>query len=175
MATTTTPAALPAVDLHHLDSFVWHAIVLFVFLLLEYGLGAAISIFITLPRTASGTVSSSDVWNFAWQQGVFVAHVVVAGIDIILVLTLVLRVLLFRRDVVWIVCTVLCATTIGIALGAGIAYVPNQTTSLSYLMAIAFLVSVLAIVIPIALHRRPLQVIVPPPSLASSPGTVVKV
>jgi hypothetical protein len=119
-------------------------------LVLQYLLGMYVDLFVPFPEG----LAPDQLWAFSWSEPALAAHIVLATLLLLGAVVLCIRALL-RRDNVWIIASVTGLAALIAAGLSGAQFIPTQNDVFSYLMAVTFIVAILAYGWGIyASHRR---------------------
>lgn len=113
--------------------------VLLGFLIIEYLLGMAASLFVEFPQTHNATM----LWQFAKGQFSITAHIVIGLLMVIGAIVLLVRAII-RKDKKWIIAASVGLFGILVAAFAGERFVSTQQAIYSYSMAVAFIIAFVA-------------------------------
>jgi heme/copper-type cytochrome/quinol oxidase subunit 2 len=117
----------------HAKGMIWGLVV-------QYLLGMASAFYVAFPD--SGT--AKEYWEFARNQILVVAHIVVGFALLFGTIVLVIRAFRYN-DPVWKTSSLISFVAVAAAIIAGILFVPSQTDDYSFVMAAAFLIALLSL------------------------------
>lgn len=108
-------------------------------LALQYILGMTTNLFVSFPNTKI----PEQLWEFAWRQIPLALHIVLGLLIFINAIMLFIR--SYRSgNVLWTRISLVGFVAIVAAIWGGVTFIPTQTNSYSYIMALAFIVAVIA-------------------------------
>lgn len=116
-----------------------HTLGLIGLLILQFLLGMFAALFVSFPEKAS----ESQIWKFAGQQFSITLHMLLGILILLGAIALVIRAIIMK-DKNWIWTSVVGLTGVVAADITGILFVAQQNDIYSYLMAVAFVVSLVA-------------------------------
>ncbi|MCL4338664.1 hypothetical protein M1271_03175 [Patescibacteria group bacterium] len=116
-----------------------HDVFLIVFLVIQYLLGMFTNLFVQFPQNTG----ERQMWEFAWSQPPLALHILV-GTGLLLGLTVLVVRSVRYKDANWIKVSVVGTLAILIAEVAGAVFVPSQSDTYSFIMAVCFIITLLA-------------------------------
>lgn len=125
-----------------------HALVILVLLILQYLLGMATNLFVQFPQNQH----EGQLWEFAWKQLPLASHIILGVLLVIGSLVLLIRSIL-QKNRRWIISSAVGFLAILIAGMAGSLFIPSQMAVYSFVMALCFIIAVLAYCIGIYVSR----------------------
>jgi hypothetical protein len=125
------------------------AVVLIIFLVIQYALGMAANLFVQFPQN----VSAGRLWVFAGSQTLIASHIVLGVLLLIGAAVFVGRAIR-NKSQVWIIVSSIGLLAIIAAWGSGALFIPTQSSLYSYGMSIAFLVALIAYGYGLYLNRN---------------------
>jgi heme A synthase len=126
-------------EMEHRGRLNTQAMVLIVFLVVQYVLGMAANLFVQFPQNAD----AGELWGFAWSQALVAAHIVIGTLMVIGAIVLVVRSLI-RKNRSWIVFSIIGLLAILAAALTGATFISTQSDAYSYSMSLAFIVALAA-------------------------------
>jgi hypothetical protein len=109
-------------------------------LVVQYVLGMYVNLFVAFPN---GTLTTGQLWQFAWSQWALSAHIVLAILLLLGAIVFCVRAVLFKEKR-RIIGSVLGLLGILAAGASGAIFIPSQTDIYSYAMSLSFLVAFVA-------------------------------
>jgi len=113
--------------------------VLLGFLIVQYILGITINLFVQFPDTKSETV----LWEFAKSQTAVMLHIILGGLLLIGACVFMVRAARSKNKQ-WIISASVGLFAILVAVITGAKFVPTQEDMFSFIMALAFIVALIA-------------------------------
>ncbi len=116
-----------------------HGILMVVLLAVQYILGMINNFFVAFPQSDQAEV----MWRYAASQASEIAHIILGLSLFISAVILVIRAIRAKnRD--WTIASIIGLTGIMSAIYGGVTFIPSQNDQLSFVMAVAFIVALLA-------------------------------
>lgn len=116
------------------NSLKYHAFGMIVLSTIQYLLGQFTSLFVQFPDTKQNIT----LWKFAWQQVPLTLHIIVGLLLFFGTIVLIIRSVAYKNRT-WIIASFTAGIAVLGAAIAGITYIPTQTNTYSFIMAIYFL------------------------------------
>ncbi len=114
-------------------------IVLVGMLVAQYVLGMYVNLFVQFPEGAN----AGQLWEFSWRQFALASHIVLGLLLFIGAIAFLVRAIRFH-SAAWKVPSILGFLGIFFGMLGGVLFIPTQTDSYSYLMSLAFLLSLVS-------------------------------
>lgn len=108
-------------------------------LTIQYILGMITNLFVKFPENKH----EGAAWKFAWSQLPLSLHIIIGLMLFFGALTLLIRAIIVK-DKIWIISSSIAFIAILIAIIGGTIFVTKQTDLYSFLMAVSFIVALLA-------------------------------
>src|SRR5581483_4658322 len=108
-------------------------------LIVEYLLGMFSNLFIAFPEGAH----EKQLWEFAWRQWPIALHIIIGILLLLGTITLFIRSIILKNRA-WIIASAIGGISVLAAVGAGASFIPKQTDLYSFIMAVSFIVALLA-------------------------------
>jgi hypothetical protein len=126
-------------------------LVALILLLIQYGLGMGVNLYVTLPAAGSG---GRDIGKAFTSGPALAVHAVRGLLLVLMALSMIVRAVIARHRAS-IVTSVVGLVFIGAAAGDGVSFVHNSTNGASFGMALATGLAMLSYAIGLFLARRP--------------------
>ena len=121
------------------DPLIIQSHVLLGFLIVQYILGIVVNLFVQFPDTKKEAL----LWEFAKSQMPLVLHMVLGGLLFIGACVFIIRAIRSKNKQ-WIISASVGLVAILVAIIAGAQFIPTQNDSLSFVMALSFIVALVA-------------------------------
>lgn len=128
--------AAPTVSHRSLTPHAWGMVGV---LVIQYLLGMASALFITFPQKEK----EGQLWKFAWQQIPIALHIIVGFLLVVGTLALLIRSAV-EKNKQWIITSSIATVSVVGAVIGGAFFIPTQTDWYSFLMAVSFIIALLA-------------------------------
>lgn len=116
-----------------------HALGMIGILIVQYLLGMTTNLFVQFPENAH----EGQLWVFAWHQIPLSLHIIVGFALLFGTISLIISATK-QKNRSWIIASTIAGIAIFSAIGAGATFIPTQTDAYSFVMAISFIISLLA-------------------------------
>ena len=113
--------------------------IIFGFLIIQYLLGMAANMFVSFPDTTNEV----KLWEFAKGQWSVMSHIILGALLVIGGIVVLIRAIR-KKDKQWIIATSVGLFSMLVAGIAGARFIPTQQEVYSYIMAVAFILALLA-------------------------------
>lgn len=137
MHTTSCYDTVMATDTRR--SLSMHAFGMIGVLALEYLFGMFTTLFVTFPQNEK----EKQLWQFAWRQAPVAIHVILGFVLFAGTLALLIRALV-KKETQWIISGTIATISVFAAIIAGALFIPHQTDWYSFIMAVSFIIALLA-------------------------------
>lgn len=111
-----------------------HAIGMVALLVIQYLLGIAAALFVHFPESGNDVV----FWEFARTQTLVVLHILVAALILIGTIALWVRAIIYKNKL-WQIVAGLSLMAVIVAVLGGAKFIPSQSDSYSFIMAVGFI------------------------------------
>ncbi len=116
-----------------------HGILMIILLAVQYILGMINNFFVNFPQSTE----PETMWRYAASQASEISHIFLGLLLFVSAVILVIRAIRARNRS-WIIASVLGVIGILSAIYGGVTFIPSQNDQLSFVMAVAFMVALLA-------------------------------
>lgn len=110
-----------------------------VFLVIQYLLGMFTNLFVIFPDNEKG----GELWLFAWHQLPLALQIIIGISLLISSIVLIIRSIRHQNHN-WLIASSVGSLAILAAILGGSTFIPTQTDAYSYLMAVSFIIAILA-------------------------------